>query len=93
MSANLLVSRYGTPAEKAEPGRIYIGFLQAFPEEAFVINIGIPVQVEAEELRALGSGKPKQLASRFGLIPHLPVEIEVLEVNKKNKSPLHQKTA
>ncbi|MHC1754658.1 MAG: DUF2110 family protein [Methanosarcina sp.] len=86
VSENLLTSRYGTPVEKAEPGKVYMGFLQAFPEDAFIVNIGIPVRVEAEELKALGNGKPKQLASRFGLIPHLPVEIEVFEVNKKTKA-------
>ncbi|TAH65731.1 MAG: DUF2110 family protein, partial [Methanosarcina mazei] len=70
---------------------IYMGFLQAFPEDSFIVNIGVPVQVEAEELKALGTGKPKQLASRFGLIPHLPVEIEVLEANKKIKARFTKK--
>ncbi|WIM45935.1 DUF2110 family protein [Methanosarcina mazei] len=91
VSANLLESRYGSPAKKAEPGKIYMGFLQAFPEDSFIVNIGVPVQVEAEELKALGTGKPKQLASRFGLIPHLPVEIEVLEANKKIKARFTKK--
>lgn len=68
-----------------------MGFLQAFPEDSFIVNIGVPVQVEAEELKALGTGKPKQLASRFGLIPHLPVEIEVLEANKKIKARFTKK--
>lgn len=86
VSANLLTARYGSPAKKAEPGRVYMGFLQAFTEDAFIVNIGIPVRVEVEELRALGSGKPKQLASRFGLIPHLPVEIEIFEANGKIKA-------
>ena len=66
VSANLLISMYGTPAVKAEHGKKYMGFLQAFLEDAFLVNIGIPVRVETEELKALGSGKPKQLASRFG---------------------------
>ena len=83
VSANLLISRFGTPTLKAEPGRVYMGFLQAFGGDAFLINIGIPVRIEAEELKALGSGKPAQIAARFGLIPHLPVEIEVFEANKK----------
>ncbi len=91
VSANFLVSRYGTPARKAEAGKTYMGFLQAFAEDAFVVNIGIPVMVEAEELKALGSGKPKQLASRFGLIPHLPVEIEVFEANKTIKARFSKK--
>lgn len=85
VSANFLISRYGTPAVKAEVGRVYRGFLQAFGEDAFLVNIGIPVRIETEELKTLGSGKPAQIASRFGLIPHLPVEIEVFESNKKVK--------
>ncbi len=85
VSANLLISMYGTPAVKAEHGKKYMGFLQAFLEDAFLVNIGIPVRVETEELNALGSGKPKQLASRFGLIPNLPVEVEVFETKKEIK--------
>jgi hypothetical protein len=91
VSANLLTSRYGTPAKKAEPGKVYIGFLQAFGEDAFLVNIGVPVRVEAEELKALGNGKPKQLASRFGLIPHLPVEVEIIQANKNVKARFTKK--
>lgn len=91
VSANLLTSRYGTPVQKAEPGKVYRGFLQAFLEDAFLVNIGVPVRVEAGELKALGSGKPKQLASRFGLIPHLPVEVEVIEANKDLKARFTKK--
>lgn len=91
VSENILTSRYGTPVKKAEHGKVYMGFLQAFPEDAFIVNIGTPVRVEAEELKALGNGKPKQLASRFGLIPHLPVEIEVFEANKKTKARFTKK--
>ena len=49
------------------------------------MNVGVPVRIESEELKALGNGKAKQLASRFGLIPHLPVEVEIIEANKKIK--------
>ncbi|WP_440948265.1 DUF2110 family protein [Methanosarcina sp. T3] len=91
VSANLLTSRYGSPAKKAEPGKVYLGFLQAFTEDAFMVNIGVPLRVEAEELKALGSGKPKQLAARFGLIPHLPIEVEVSEANKKIKTRFTKK--
>ncbi len=91
VSANFLISRYGTPAVKAEGGRTYRGFLQAFGDNAFLVNIGIPVRVETEELIALGSGRPAQLASRFGLIPHLPVEVEVFEANIKVKTRFTKK--
>jgi hypothetical protein len=91
VSANFLSSRYGTPAVKAEVGKTYMGFLQAFGEDSFLVNIGIPVRVEIDELRALGNGKPKQLASRFGLIPHLPAEIEIFETNKKIKARFTKK--
>lgn len=91
VSANFLISRYGAPARKAEAGKVYTGFLQTFLEDAFLVNIGVPVRIEAEELKTLGNGKPKQLASRFGLIPHLPVEIEVFEANKKVKARFTKK--
>lgn len=79
VSGNFLVSRYGTPADKAEARKVYRGFIQAVEDDALVVNIGIPVRVEASELKALGNGKPGQLAARFGLIPHMPAEIEILE--------------
>jgi hypothetical protein len=91
ISANFLISRYRTPAKKAEAGKVYIGFLQAFLEDSFLVNIGVPVIIGTEELKALGNGKPKQLASRFGLIPHLPVEVEVFEVNKELKARFTKK--
>jgi hypothetical protein len=86
VSANYLTSRYGTPATKTELGKVYPGFIQAVEEEDFLVNIGTPVRVEARELKALGPGKPKQLASRFGLIPHLRAEVEIFEVNGKPKA-------
>jgi hypothetical protein len=86
VSANVLISSYGTPAVKAEHGTKYMGFLQAFLEDAFLVNIGIYVRVETEELKAMGGGKPKQIASRFGLIHNLPVEIEVFETKKGIKT-------
>ncbi len=79
VSENFLVSKYGTPAHKAEPGKVYRGFIHAVEEDVLVVNIGIPVRVEAGELKALGSGKAKQLAARFGLIRNLPAEIEIIE--------------
>ncbi len=91
VSANLLISRYGTPTIKAEAGRAYRGFLQAFGDDAFLVNIGIPVRIETEELKSLGNGRPAQLASRFGLVPHLPVEVEVFEANKKVKTRFTKK--
>lgn len=91
VSANFLISRYGTPAVKAEAGRTYRGFLQAFGQDAFLVNIGIPIRIEAAELKALGSGKPAQIAARFGLIPHLPVEIEVFEDNSELKARFTKK--
>lgn len=91
ISANYLVSSYGTPASKIESGKVYAGFLQVLEEGAFVVNIGIPVRVEASELKILGFGKPKQLASRFGLIPHLKVEVEIFEANGKQKARFTKK--
>lgn len=91
VSANFLISRYGTPAKRVEVGKTYRGFLQAPGEDAFLVNVGILVRVEMDELKALGSGKPTQIASRFGLIPHLPIEVEVIEANKKVKARFTKK--
>lgn len=81
VSANFLLNLYGTPVEQAEPGKTYRGFVRAIREDAILVNIGCPLRLEAGELKALGTGNPEQVAARFGIIPHMPVEVEILESN------------
>ncbi|MDD2438749.1 MAG: DUF2110 family protein [Methanosarcinaceae archaeon] len=83
VSANFLHSKYGSPVKKAEVGKLYKGFIKAVEEAVIIVDIGFPVKLGAEELKGLGRGKPKQLAARFGIIPFLPVEVEILERKKE----------
>ncbi len=83
VSANFLLSAYGSPVKKAEAGKHYKGFVRAVEKDAVLIDIGCPVKIGAEGLKGLGGGNPEQLASRFGIIPFLPVEVEILEDKKE----------
>ena len=83
VSANFLLSRYGSPVKKAEAGKSYKGFVRAVEKDAILVDTGCPVKIRAEGLKGLGMGTPEQLASRFGIIPFLPVEVEILESKKE----------
>lgn len=83
--ANYLLSKYGSPIKKAEAGEVYKGYIHSINENGIVVDIGIEVIVTLDELKPLGTGEVKQIASRFGIIPHLPVTVEIVKVDGDTK--------
>lgn len=79
VSLNFLNTTYGSPVKKAEAGKLYKGFVRAVEKDAILVDIGCPVKIGAQGLKSLGGGTPEQIASRFGIIPFLPVEVVILE--------------
>ncbi|MBN1134909.1 MAG: DUF2110 family protein [Methanosarcinaceae archaeon] len=82
-SANLLLSRYGSPVEKVDSGNVYRGYIQSISDDSLLVNVGTLVSISIEELKPLGMGQIRQIASRFGIISHLPVSVEI---NGKKKA-------
>ena len=76
-AANFLIDKYGTPVKSVVNGSIYKGFISSIDDEGITVDIGTDVKVLPESLKVLGVGNVSQIASRFGLIPHLPVSVKI----------------
>jgi hypothetical protein len=70
---NLLGEEFGVSDPHMEPGETYVGTLEAWDDDGFVLDAGERVRVPASALD-LGRGSPSQVRERFGLVQHLPLE-------------------
>ena len=69
---NVLREEFGEIPDALEPGETYVGTLDSWDEEGFVLDAGQPVRIPAAEL-GLGPGSPEQIRERYGLVQHLPL--------------------
>jgi hypothetical protein len=69
---NVLVEEYGEILPQLEAGETYVGTLQRWDDEGFVLDAGQHVRIPADEL-GLGQGTPEQIRDRFGIVQHLPM--------------------
>jgi hypothetical protein len=58
--------------EGFEPGEEYVGTLESWDADGFVLDAGEDVRIPADRL-GLGAGTPEQVVERFGLVQHLPM--------------------
>lgn len=70
---NVLGEEWGTVGTGFEDGETYVGTLESWDEDGFVLDAGERVRIPAAEL-GLGPGSPSQIRDRFGLVQHLPME-------------------
>jgi len=69
---NLLREQWREIVPDLSPGEEYVGTLEAWDEEGFVLDAGDRVRIPADEL-GLGAGTPGQIRERFGLVQHVPL--------------------
>ena len=69
---NVLRETWGSVTPDLRAGETYVGTLERWDEEGFVLDAGRRVRVPADEL-GLGPGTPAQVRTRFGLVQHLPL--------------------
>ncbi|MFB6228675.1 MAG: DUF2110 family protein [Halobacteriales archaeon] len=72
VARNLLRDAWGEVVPHRAAGEEYVGTLEAWDEEGFVLDAGDRVRIPGEEL-GLGPGDPGQVRERFGLVQHLPL--------------------
>jgi hypothetical protein len=72
VARNLLAEEWGAVTPHREPGETYVGTLDSWDEDGFVLDAGEPVRVPADEL-GLGAGTPSQIRTRYGLVQHTPL--------------------
>ncbi|WP_406657275.1 DUF2110 family protein [Methanolobus sp. ZRKC2] len=82
-AANFLTDKYGKPVTDVKAGDICKGFIHLIEDDRIVVDIGMPVDVPGNKLKVLGTGNAQQIASRFGIIGHLPVEVEITDARNK----------
>jgi len=72
VARNLLREAWGEVTPDLSPGEEYVGTLEVWDEEGFVLDAGKRVRVPAAEL-GLGAGTPSRIRERFGLVQHVPL--------------------
>lgn len=69
---NWLGEQWGAITPHRTAGETYVGTLESWDDEGFVLDAGEDVRVPADEL-GLGQGTPDQIRTRFGLVQHVPL--------------------
>jgi hypothetical protein len=69
---NLLEERWGAITPTFEADETYVGTLESWDDEGFVLDAGQRVRIPAAEI-GLGQGTPTQIRQRFGLVQHVPL--------------------
>ena len=73
VARNVLRERYGEVVPDLETGETYVGTLESWDDDGFVLDAGREVRIPSDEL-GLGPGTPVQIRERFGLVQHLPMQ-------------------
>lgn len=69
---NFLREEWGEITPQMDAGETYVGTLESWDEDGFVLDSGEEVEIPAAEL-GLGGGTPPQIRTRFGLVQHVPL--------------------
>ncbi|WP_096388870.1 DUF2110 family protein [Halopenitus persicus] len=77
VARNALAEEWGeivTHDEGLQPGEEYVGTLESWDDDGFVLDAGsgVDVRIPADRI-GLGRGSPAQVVERFGLVQHLPM--------------------
>ncbi|MFC4249350.1 DUF2110 family protein [Natribaculum luteum] len=78
VARNVLREEWGEIVPDLEEGETYVGTLESWDEDGFVLDAGQPVRIPADEL-GLGPGTPIQIRERYGLVQHLPMRFVYAE--------------
>lgn len=69
---NLLRETWGEITPDFHVGETYIGTLESWDDEGFVLDAGERIRVPSDDL-GLGPGSPRQIRERYGLVQHIPL--------------------
>jgi hypothetical protein len=72
---NVLAETWGEITPEFEAGETYVGTLESWDADGFVLDAGRDVRIPTDELD-LGPGSPGQIRERFGLVQHAPMAFE-----------------
>ncbi|WP_255170007.1 DUF2110 family protein [Natrononativus amylolyticus] len=86
VARNVLREAFGEIVPDLQPGESYVGTLESWDDNGFVLDAGQPVRIPADEL-GLGAGSPPQIRERFGLVQHLPMQFVYGDVEEGGDTP------
>jgi len=72
---NVLRETWGEVTPHFEAGETYVGTLESWDDDGFVLDAGREIRLPADEL-GLGPGSPAGIRRRFGLVQHVPLRFE-----------------
>ncbi|WP_435064766.1 DUF2110 family protein [Halobaculum sp. EA56] len=72
VARNVLREEWGEVTDHFTDGEAYVGTLEGWDEDGFVLDAGTEIRVPADGI-GLGPGSPGQVRDRFGLVQHLPM--------------------
>ena len=72
VARNVLREEWGTITPEFADGETYVGTLEAWDDDGFVLDAGEEVRIPADGID-LGPGTPEQIRTRFGLVQHVPL--------------------
>ncbi|MGM0397953.1 MAG: DUF2110 family protein [Halobacteriota archaeon] len=72
VARNVLRETWGEITESFEAGETYVGTLEQWDDDGFVLDAGTEIRIPSSEL-GLGTGTPGQIRTRFGLVQHMPL--------------------
>ncbi|MFC6836282.1 DUF2110 family protein [Halomarina ordinaria] len=72
VARNVLREEWGAVTPDFRDGEEYVGTLESWDGDGFVLDAGEEVRIPADGL-GLGPGDPTQIRRRFGLVQHVPL--------------------
>ncbi|RQG90334.1 DUF2110 family protein [Natrarchaeobius halalkaliphilus] len=72
VARNVLREEFGEIVSDLESGETYVGTLESWDDDGFVLDAGQAVRIPTDEL-GLGPGSAEQIRERFGLVQHVPL--------------------
>ncbi|UIO99121.1 DUF2110 family protein [Halobaculum sp. CBA1158] len=72
VARNVLREQWGEVTDHFTDGETYVGTLEGWDEDGFVLDAGTEIRIPADGL-GLGTGSPEQIRDRFGIVQHLPM--------------------
>ena len=70
VARNVLREEWGEVTDHFTDGETYVGTLEGWDDDGFVLDAGTEIRIPAEGL-GLGAGSPEQIRDRFGIVQHL----------------------
>ena len=74
---SLLVEEFGEYTTEPRDGETYVGTLEGWDEDGFVVDVGVELRIPPESLEDLGRGDADAVRERYGLVQHTPLEVVV----------------